>query len=167
MYVRGTADYLVAPQLLENATTRQVYLPPLEADYVWQNYFTLAETNTSHGGVTITEDTPLATFPLYYRLKKADYPAPPKPPQCDGSCTLTPHADAAAGGHELAHSNSSSFADCCALCKANQQCAAFVWGAFVWNKPASAANPNTCFQLSPVTALKSNSGRSFGCVRSK
>ena len=161
-------DYLVAPQLLENATSRPVYLPPLEDGYVWQNYFTLVETNTSHGGVNITEETPLATFPLYYKLKKARYPPPPKMPKCDNSCSLTPHSDTADGSaREIAHSNCTSFDSCCALCQSNPRCGAFVWGAFHQNKPASTVNPNTCFQLSPVASLKPNPGRSFGCVRTK
>jgi hypothetical protein len=121
-------DYLVAPQLIENATSRSVYLvrttsdrfpfesslylsracldkpslssselctqqsrlraqPPLpatvsrsvsasageelvETSYVWQNYFTKQEYNTSAGGIHITEETPLDTFPLYYKLMR-------------------------------------------------------------------------------------------------
>ena len=36
----------------------------VETSYVWQNYFTKQEYNTSAGGIHITEETPLDTFPL-------------------------------------------------------------------------------------------------------
>lgn len=160
-------DYLVAPQLMENATSRSVYLPPLPSTYVWQNFFTNAEHNTSHGGVNITEETPLDTFPLYYRLQKTVYPPQPKPPKCDDTCTMVPHSDSGGpGGREIAHTNhSASFAECCGLCKANKQCSAFVWGPFDVTKPESAENPLSCFQLTTVSELKRVEERSFGCVR--
>lgn len=160
-------DYLVAPQLIENATARAVYLPPLSGEYVWQNFFTDVEHNTSHGGINITEETPLNTFPLYYRLKKVVFPPPPKPPKCDDTCTMVPHSDNGGQGvREIAHTNhSSSFAECCGLCKANKECNAFVWGPWNQNEPESADNPLSCFQLGKVSMLKHVEGRSFGCVR--
>ena len=62
-------DYLVAPQLVENATQRSVYLPPLPHPEVWQNVFTQAQ---HAGGVVITEP-PLkgedyGMFPVYHRV---------------------------------------------------------------------------------------------------
>ncbi len=65
-------SYLVAPQLNQNASSRSVYLPALPKGTVWHNVFTRVETDTSAGGRTITEDTPLSgdgfgTFPLYHR----------------------------------------------------------------------------------------------------
>merc|ERR1712224_267099 len=40
-------DYLVAPQLTENAIVRSVYLPKLPAGCIWQNVFTGALTDSS------------------------------------------------------------------------------------------------------------------------
>ena len=60
-------DYLVAPVLVKGASSRSVYLPPLPKGSVWKNVFTAVETDTSTGGKTITEVTPLDTFPLYKR----------------------------------------------------------------------------------------------------
>ncbi len=65
-------DYLVAPVLTQAATNRTVYLPQLPSDAVWVNVFTAVETNTSTGGINITELTPrtgdgFGTFPLYKR----------------------------------------------------------------------------------------------------
>ena len=73
--------YLVAPVLTYQATSRDVYLPPLSTSSgdVWVNVFTGVETDTSKGGVNITEVTPnsgagFATFPLYRRQARgADY----------------------------------------------------------------------------------------------
>ena len=158
-------DYLVAPQLIENATSRSVYLPQLPAPFVWQDYFTGAEHNTTAGGVNITVDTPLDTFPLFFRLETTPYPLPPPPPKCDSSCTMTPHTDSATGGN-IAHSNCTSFAACCALCKANSKCGAFVFGPYATSQPASPGNPLTCFQLGPPHGgTKRVAGRSYGCVR--
>jgi len=67
-------DYLVAPVLVKGATNRSVYLPPLPADTVWSNVFTGVETDTSAGGTTIVEPTPLDSFPLYKRHTKFRYP---------------------------------------------------------------------------------------------
>eukprot|EP00658_Telonema_sp_P-2_P014873 TRINITY_DN1567_c0_g1_i21.p1 TRINITY_DN1567_c0_g1~~TRINITY_DN1567_c0_g1_i21.p1 ORF type:complete len:694 (+),score=84.24 TRINITY_DN1567_c0_g1_i21:184-2265(+) len=65
--------YLVAPQLLANATERLVYLPQLPSNEAWQNIFTGVKTNTTHGGANLTEPTPLqgegfSSFPLYMRV---------------------------------------------------------------------------------------------------
>ena len=72
-------DYLVAPQLEENATNRSVYLPPLPAGQAWRNIFSGVQTKpptrragagSGGGGVQIVEQTPthgegLSTFPVY------------------------------------------------------------------------------------------------------
>ena len=60
-------DYLVAPVLVKDAAFRSVYLPPLSKGFVWKNFFTAVETDTSAGGTIITEATPLDSFPLYKR----------------------------------------------------------------------------------------------------
>jgi hypothetical protein len=65
-------NYLVAPQLQEEALQREVWLPQLPSEFVWRNVFSGKVTNTSAAAVTITEATPLsgdglATFPLYFR----------------------------------------------------------------------------------------------------
>jgi alpha-D-xyloside xylohydrolase len=60
-------DYLVAPVLQKGVKSRRVYLPPLSKGTVWKHVFTSVETDTSGGGVNITEATPLDTFPLYRR----------------------------------------------------------------------------------------------------
>jgi hypothetical protein len=81
----------------------------VETSYVWQNYFTKQEYNTSAGGIHITEETPLDTFPLYYKLKKLVYPPGPKPPTCDDKCTMVPHSDnGGTGVTEIAHTNHSA-----------------------------------------------------------
>jgi alpha-D-xyloside xylohydrolase len=67
-------DYLVAPVLQKGVTARKVYLPPLPKGTVWKNVFTNVETDTSRGGTTISEDTPLDTFPLYKRHQHVVYP---------------------------------------------------------------------------------------------
>ncbi len=69
-------DYLVAPQMQEQAPSRGVWLPQLPTQFVWRNAFTDVVTNTSAGAITITEPTPLtgdgfATFPLYLRVPAA------------------------------------------------------------------------------------------------
>jgi alpha-D-xyloside xylohydrolase len=161
-------DYLVAPQLREQASARAVWLPQLPPTAVWKNVFTGALTDTSAGARNITEPTPLSgegfgTFPLYFRMPR---PAPTPPPTpvsppapCGGSCTITPNLDA--DRHTLiAHSPSSSDAECCATCKANPACEAFVRGP---NTPGGA--DFTCFQLTGVTSWKASNDRSFGCVR--
>eukprot|EP01051_Picozoa_sp_SAG22_P018457 SAG22_NODE_3112_length_1929_cov_1.940984_2_plen_85_part_00 len=56
---------MVAPVLVANASSRAVYLPALPKGKVWVNFFTRAVTDTSAGGVKITEQTPLDSFPLY------------------------------------------------------------------------------------------------------
>lgn len=74
-------DYLVAPVLVQGASNRSVYLPHLPSGTVWKNVFTSVETDTSEGGKTIVESTPLDTFPLYKRSTTAPYPPPPPPPK--------------------------------------------------------------------------------------
>ena len=63
-------DYLVAPVLQKGAASRKVYLPQLPAGSAWKNVFTGVETETAGGGKTITEATPLDSFPLYKRQAK-------------------------------------------------------------------------------------------------
>lgn len=63
-------SYLVAPQLVENATSREVYLPQLPNGTIWRNVFTGVVTDTSLNSLTIQEDTPLGTFPLYLKEKQ-------------------------------------------------------------------------------------------------
>ncbi len=158
-------SYLVAPQLNQNASSRSVYLPALPKGTVWHNVFTRVETDTSAGGRTITEDTPLSgdgfgTFPLYHRKVQFAYPSPPPLPTCDNSCTITPHTDMNGGGALYKKlPNSSSDADCCAQCKADAGCTSFVRG------------PNqqvmTCFLLKGhIAKTKYVENRNYGCVRS-
>ena len=66
-------DYLVAPQLYENATNRTVYLPPLPRGYAWRNIFTGVPTAPSAIGTRIVELTPthgegLGRFPVYQKV---------------------------------------------------------------------------------------------------
>ena len=72
-------DYLVAPQLEENATNRSVYLPPLPVGQTWRNIFSGERTQpprragAASGGQRIVEQTPthgegLGTFPVYQRV---------------------------------------------------------------------------------------------------
>ena len=68
------ARFMVAPVLQENATSRDVYLPPLPKGTVWKNVFTGAETDTSGGGKNISEATvKLDEFPLYKRHETFHY----------------------------------------------------------------------------------------------
>jgi hypothetical protein len=164
-------DYLVAPQLTENGTSRVVYLPKLPAAHAWHNVFTGVETDTSAGGRNITEQTPLSgdgfgTFPLYHRRPQYTYPPPPAPkppPKCDGSCTITKDTDIGSGvAHKVLKqlAPSASDADCCAQCKSNSRCNAFVRG------PDGASGPVTCFLLAVnVTSVRKAGNRNFGCVR--
>lgn len=158
-------DYLVAPQLLENSTSRNVYLPALPKGSVWENVFTRVDTDTSDGGRNITEATPLSgdgfgTLPLYRRKVKFAYP---KPPTCDDSCTITPNTDQAAGATLLRKVvNISSDESCCGECKADTGCTAFVRG-----PDEKAGNVMTCFLLkNDVTQVKHSADRNYGCVRS-
>ena len=86
-------DFLVAPQLEENATNRTVYLPPLPSNQTWRNFFSGVRTQPRAGGQWIVEQTPthgegLGTFPVYQRVAvKSDDGAvavavvkPPPPP---------------------------------------------------------------------------------------
>jgi hypothetical protein len=101
-------DYMLAPQLIENSTSRTVYLPPLPVGFVWHNVFTNEEISTAGGGRNITVGTPLSgegfgTFPLYHRKPLFTYPPPPSPlppPKCDDTCTITKDTDIGSGqGH--------------------------------------------------------------------
>lgn len=72
-------DFLIAPQLEENATNRTVYLPPLPSEHTWRNFFSGVRTQPRAGGQWIVEQTPthgegLSTFPVYQRVavKTAD-----------------------------------------------------------------------------------------------
>lgn len=60
-YMMGD-DYLVAPVITPNATSRTLYLP---SGATWRNYFTGTETK---GGQNITVPTPLDEFPLFSRV---------------------------------------------------------------------------------------------------
>ena len=64
-------DYMLAPVLKKGTTSRSVYLPPLPTGTTWSNVFTGVATETSDGGRTIDEATPLDTFPLYRRIQAA------------------------------------------------------------------------------------------------
>ena len=73
-------DYLVAPQLYENATNRTVYLPPLVNGSTWRNIFSDVRTG-GPAGQHIVELTPttgpgFGTFPVYQRVKTAAPAAP-------------------------------------------------------------------------------------------
>eukprot|EP00041_Stephanoeca_diplocostata_P039525 m.1633977 g.1633977 ORF g.1633977 m.1633977 type:complete len:148 (-) comp25412_c0_seq5:27-470(-) len=107
-------------QLEQGATSRSVFLPRLPAGSYWQNVFTEVVTDTSHGGVNITEATPLSgdgfgTFPLYKISRGIPYPTPPSL-TCDASkCNFLKNTDKAIGDEDAFY-NSSSPADCCAKC---------------------------------------------------
>ena len=130
-------DFLVAPQLDQDATNRSVYLPPLPPPFVWQNVFNTAEQhNSTAGGMHLVVQTPLDTFPLFFRLKTVPgmRPAPPPPPPlpppaCDPSCRQapTPHSDTVSGTN-IAHANASTFHACCLMCTAHVGCGGFVFG---------------------------------------
>ena len=65
-------DYLVAPVLAKGAKQRSVYLPKLPSGEMWENIFTHVQHDTTKGGITIVESTPLSgpdfyTFPVYRR----------------------------------------------------------------------------------------------------
>eukprot|EP01043_Picozoa_sp_COSAG02_P015409 COSAG02_NODE_657_length_18797_cov_34.071238_13_plen_342_part_00 len=169
------SDYLVAPVLVENATERFVYLPKLPIPYVWQDYFDGTIINTTAKSANISVLTPLDTFPLYRRHKAVCYPPalPPPPPPgkpkvvtCGPSCTMHSSTDHDGGGH-ISESNCSTFPMCCALCKANKACGAFVWGPKIANQEAGPTNPNTCFLLKPTNVTVEATGRTFGCVDSQ
>ena len=70
-------DLMVAPQLHLGATARAVYLPQLGAGEHWEYYFT--NQSMGRGGNTITQQTPLAEFPLYRRVGGSDPGPPPAP----------------------------------------------------------------------------------------
>jgi alpha-D-xyloside xylohydrolase len=72
-------DFLVAPQLEENATNRTVYLPPLPGEQTWRNFFTGVRTQPRGGGQWVVEQTPthgegLGTFPVYQVRKMPSWP---------------------------------------------------------------------------------------------
>lgn len=171
------SDYLVAPVLVENATERFVYLPKLPSPYVWQDYFNGTIINTTQGSANVSVLTPLDTFPLYRRHKAICYPpalpppSPPRPPgkpkvvACGPSCVMHPSTDHHGGGH-ISEATCPTFAKCCALCKANKACGAFVWGPKTARREAGPSNPNTCFLLSPTNITKAATGRTFGCIDS-
>ena len=64
-------DYLIAPQLFENATNRSVYLPPGE---VWVDYFSdgphVHDTTNKTKGIRVVVPTPLDKFPVFIRAPK-------------------------------------------------------------------------------------------------
>ena len=167
-------DFLVAPQLDQDATNRSVYLPPLPPPFVWQNVFNTAEQhNSTAGGMHLVVQTPLDTFPLFFRLKTVPgmRPAPPPPPPlpppaCDPSCRQapTPHSDTVSGTN-IAHANASTFHACCLMCTAHVGCGSFVFGLFRQSQPASAGNPLTCFLLGAPNGIRDQAGRSYGCIK--
>ena len=174
----ASLDYLVAPVLVENATERFVYLPKLPLPFLWQNYFTGETVNTTASSANISVPTPLDTFPLFRKHKAVCYPPalpppppppPPSPPKvvtCGATCDMHPSTDHDGGGH-ISEATCASFPKCCALCKANTACGAFVWGPKVASREAGPTNPNTCFMLQPTNLTKHANGRAFGCVRSQ
>jgi alpha-D-xyloside xylohydrolase len=170
-------EYMLAPQLNQNGTSRAVYLPQLPSGFIWQNVFTKVETGTSAGGKTITEGTPLTgdgfgTFPLYRKVTRVTYPphpapSPPPPapptPTCNDSCQVSNFVNSSdvTSPHLYSHSNSSTVTDCCAKCKADTVCAAFVWGPYEFDK-----GPLSCFLFkNHGTPLKKKPGRTYGCLR--
>ena len=151
-------DYLVAPQLQQGATNRSVWLPQLPSAFIWRNVFTGALVDSGAGAVTVVEQTPLDTFPLYFRAPRTTFPPPPSPPVCDNSCSTVANTDADGyGQHIYPDTQSPSYADCCAKCKANSNCTHFVRGPY--------KGVETCFLLQHVQAFKASSDRSIGCVR--
>jgi len=161
-------DYLVAPVLQKGVSSRFVYLPPLSKGTVWKNVFTGVETDTSAGGVNITEATPLDTFPLYKRHVKFVYPTPPPPaplPSC-ATCSSAassggvPNTDASQFSRELSHFNSTSIAKCCDACKGWPECNAYTFGLFNYT-----SGPSTCFLLSGAVGTKTVQHRTFGCTK--
>eukprot|EP00729_Bicosta_minor_P003941 gene3941-21372_t len=134
-------DYLVAPQLKENATERTV--------------------------ISIVEATPLigddfGVFPVYKRTKTPPPPPPPPPPPAMPPCSTcnvgVVGLDAA--GHTLIGHFDSTVgpAECCTKCKAIANCDAYSYG-------SQDGGPLQCFLLSGVTGVKVAAGRTFGCVR--
>ena len=141
--------------------------------YVWRNFFTMVETNTTAGGRNVTEATPLAgdgfgTFPLYKMVKAFSFLPDPALPVCSAmadSCaaaTIVAHADMGAGGALYRKVlNVSSDAGCCDACKA----AAPACQSFVRGPDQTAHGVVTCFLLKgEVTHLKYASDRNYGCV---
>jgi len=65
-------DYMIAPQLFENATNRTVYLPPGE---VWVDYFSdgpyIYDTTNKTKGIRVIIPTPLEKFPVFIRAPTA------------------------------------------------------------------------------------------------
>jgi hypothetical protein len=158
-------DYLVAPVLQKGVTSRRVYLPPLPKGTVWRNVFTDVETDTSAGGMNITEGTPLDTFPLYRRHVTWRYPTPAPAPPCDDSCKVANFANSTdiVAPQMYSHFNSSTASDCCAKCKADASCTAFVWGPY--DAPAP-TGPLSCFLMkNKGISVVHKASRTFGCVR--
>lgn len=161
-------DYLIAPQLNQNTTSRRVYLPALPEEFAWQNIF--EEESLITGGVYIVADTPVSgedfgKFPVYRKVKRTPYPPPPTPPApppippCN-SCELTTNTDAKE--HTLVrHIACPTPEECCNMCKSDSQCYSFVWGP----EKYTSGQP-TCFFLANVTSgVRYRKGRTYGCVR--
>eukprot|EP00051_Salpingoeca_urceolata_P015942 m.209021 g.209021 ORF g.209021 m.209021 type:complete len:813 (-) comp18544_c0_seq3:63-2501(-) len=160
-------DYLVAPQLLQDATNRTVYLPKLPQGLVWQNIFTDVRHDTGAGGVHVVEPTPTfdGTFPVYRRTATLAFPPPPPFPECTADrLTVTRGADVLS--HQGAVSefyNVTSDRDCFNHCVADTTCNAWVRGPGNNNLPHIV----TCYILRGIThTLKPSTERNFGCVRS-
>lgn len=86
-----------------------------------QNVFTDVVTDTTRGGVNISERTPLSgdgfgAFPLYKITKGIPYPTPP-PLECNANKCLFMNNTDMATGDRVAFYNSSSLEDCCSKCQ--------------------------------------------------
>ena len=165
-------DYLLAPQLQEHATSRSVFLPRLPPLYVWENFFTGEQYNTSHRSLTINVSTPLegeglGNFPLFMRTKIPPPPPPPPPAPSPPPCSVCAQGVKgldAAGHTVLTHFSANSTSDCCSRCHANPECDAYAFGPY---RPRKNGGPLSCFLLQGVTVVKRVDPRyrSFGCVR--
>lgn len=73
-------DWLVAPVLEYNATSRSVYLPSLPANLTWIYWWT--QTAYGAGGARVNVSTPIDEFPLFYAQ-----PVAPPPPSVAANLT--------------------------------------------------------------------------------
>ena len=73
-------DWLVAPVLEYNATSRSVYLPPLPANLTWVYWWT--QTGYGGGGSRVNVSTPIDEFPLFFAQ-----PVPVPPPAVAANIT--------------------------------------------------------------------------------
>lgn len=88
---------------------------------------------------------------------------------CDANCSVSMNHDAVSGGIIVPPIPNATIASCCAACKANPRCEAFITGPCSQDDPVCKHWPdptvNTCFLVSGFRGLRPSSDRTTGCIR--